>query len=1034
MMHRLQHLHSKRRTYKVEDASFPLTFHVLDIIVRSTKAARATDISSSNIPDKIQHDDEEEVFVYVIGAQANGSSVCVEVTGFRPFLYFSIPQSWTALQVKEFVNYFTESVEVVIERRWKFFGYEPNKYKWAKLSFPTIKSYYVFASMFSRLSKKKHVQRARGALELPIPMQYRSSFEVHMKMADLSLFFQIETGITVSKWVKVACGTVQSMPFASTSYSLSCTTKDISPNDDVLGLPPLVVGSFDIESYSPSGIFDSHKPENKVINIGIVISTYPGTDTIRLVLCLGNPSPSQEPDTHFLCYEDEGQLLSGFRDVMQYWDVDILTGYNIFNYDYRFMCDRWERISKMRFLSRSEWERYNGSDRRLYHKSDDFPESYETYEEYHAAFKYFSALSTTYGYQGKMLDEECIFTIKELNSSAMGENKMYRFDKPGRPDIDMWLHIKNNFNLDKYKLDFVAKHFLGGDGKIDLDYNEMFALFEEGTPGALERIATYCVKDCDLPLAMLWKLNILENANEMAVVCSTKISDIFTRGQQIKAYNLICRFSLNRGYVVNYVEIPKPETYVGATVLEPVPGYHEKPIATLDFASLYPSIIRAHNLCYSTLVMNRRFMPSKYAEFQAGGKPHVFVHQSERAGILPEILSELLNARKLAKKAMKKATDPFKKSIQNGRQLALKIACNSVYGFTGVQKGYLPCWPIAATTTTIGRGMIDDSKRISEKTFPHSAQCIYGDTDSVMIKFNDLPSSMEGMKACFQRGLKLGDILTDFFGKQTGTEGIIVMEMEKACWPFLNWPEKKRYISRYFEQPDGPPKIDAKGVQLVRRDGAPVMVQLYKEVVDCIMPLHGEVKSRDQIAEEITDTITTKLKEIEANKLPIKDYIISKSLKATYKSSNLPHVQLRDKMLKRIANHEMTRDPPKSGDRLSYVIVEGKGKSKVYERAEDPEWAVEHGMKLDLVYYIKQQLQKPIVKLVKYFSNVDPLFQRYINTMHRKQSGNQSITKFFGKRESNNNVEVVVRPVAPPPEKKRKTTTSKRVDIRSFFQ
>ena len=66
---------------------------------------------------------------------------------------------------------------------------------------------------------------------------------------EVTLFFQIETGITVSKWVKVACGTVQSMPFASTSYSLSCTTKDISPNDDVLGLPPLVVGSFDIESY-----------------------------------------------------------------------------------------------------------------------------------------------------------------------------------------------------------------------------------------------------------------------------------------------------------------------------------------------------------------------------------------------------------------------------------------------------------------------------------------------------------------------------------------------------------------------------------------------------------------------------------------------------------------------------------------------------------------------------------------------------------------------------------------------------------------
>ena len=112
-----------------------------------------------------------------------------------------------------------------------------------------------------------------------------------------------------------------------------------------------------------------------------------------------------------------------------------------------------------------------------------------------------------------------------------------------------------------------------------------------------------------------------------------------------------------------------------------------------------------------------------------GRKHHRFAKSTTRKGILPEILSELLSARKIAKKAMKKAKDPFTKSIQNGRQLALKIACNSIYGFTGVGKGYLPCWPIAATTTTIGRQMIEDSKRISEEAFP-AAQCIYGDSVS----------------------------------------------------------------------------------------------------------------------------------------------------------------------------------------------------------------------------------------------------------------------------------------------------------------
>ena len=44
------------------------------------------------------------------------------------------------------------------------------------------------------------------------------------------------------------------------------------------------------------------------------------------------------------------------------------------------------------------------------------------------------------------------------------------------------------------------------------------------------------------------------------------------------------------------------DKYEGAIVIDPKRGYYTHPIATLDFASLYPSIMMAHNLCYSTLV------------------------------------------------------------------------------------------------------------------------------------------------------------------------------------------------------------------------------------------------------------------------------------------------------------------------------------------------------------------------------------------------------------------------------------------------
>ena len=71
-------------------------------------------------------------------------------------------------------------------------------------------------------------------------------------------------------------------------------------------------------------------------------------------------------------------------------------------------------------------------------------------------------------------------------------------------------------------------------------------------------------------------------------------------------------------------------------------------------------------------------------------KPHI------RKGLLPVILEELLSARKQAKADLKKETDPFKKKVLDGRQLALKISANSVYGFTGATVGKLPCLEISA--------------------------------------------------------------------------------------------------------------------------------------------------------------------------------------------------------------------------------------------------------------------------------------------------------------------------------------------------
>merc|ERR1719273_1391646 len=169
----------------------------------------------------------------------------------------------------------------------------------------------------------------------------------------------------------------------------------------------------------------------------------------------------------------------------------------------------------------------------------------------------------------------------------------------------------------------------------------------------------------------------------------------------------------------------------------------------------------AHNLCYTTILTRdkvNKYTPEQYTKTPRGD---YFLNETVERGLLPEILQELLSARKNAKKLMKAAKNPFKKAVYNGRQLALKISCNSVYGFTGATRGVLPCLAISASVTAYGRDMIDDTKREVERIYTkangydHDAEVVYGDTDSVMIKFGG-----DDMEKMMKLGPEAAEIVT----------------------------------------------------------------------------------------------------------------------------------------------------------------------------------------------------------------------------------------------------------------------------------
>ena len=197
-------------------------------------------------------------------------------------------------------------------------------------------------------------------------------------------------------------------------------------------------------------------------------------------------------------------------------------------------------------------------------------------------------------------------------------------------------------------------------------------------------------------------------------------------------------------------------------------------------------------------------------------------------------MENLLSSRKRAKADLKKEKDPFKRAVLDGRQLALKvcqltsdvadvqISANSVYGFTGATVGKLPCLAISSSTTAFGRQMIELTKQEVENEYSvkngydHDAKVIYGDTDSVMVKFGcpDLATAM-------RMGAEAADLVSGKFIKP------IKLEFEKVYYPYL-LINKKRYAGLYWTKPEKYDKMDTKGIEVSQ-----LALLWIKLMVDC---------------------------------------------------------------------------------------------------------------------------------------------------------------------------------------------------------
>ncbi|EEE51779.1 hypothetical protein OsJ_33228 [Oryza sativa Japonica Group] len=836
----------------------------------------------------------------IFGVTREGHSVCCQVHGFEPYFYISCPMGMGPDDISRFhqtlegrmkdsnrnsnVPRFVKRIELV--QKQTIMHYQPQQ------SQPFLKIVVALPTM---------VASCRGILERGITIEGlgSKSFLTYESNILFALRFMIDCNIVGGNWIEVPAGKYSDLVSHAAEGEHS-------------KMAPFRILSFDIECAGRKGHFPepTHDPVIQIANL--VTLQGEGQPFVRNVMTLKSCSPIVGVDV--MSFDTERDVLLAWRDFIREVDPDIIIGYNICKFDLPYLIERAEVL-----------------------KIVEFP------------------------ILGRIRNSRVRVRDTTFSSRQYGMRESKDVAVEGRVQFDLLQAMQRDYKLSSYSLNSVSAHFLG-EQKEDV-HHSIISDLQNGNSETRRRLAVYCLKvgllDCQwlrylpdayLPQRLLDKLMYIYNYVEMARVTGVPISFLLSRGQSIKVLSQLLRKAKQKNLVIPNIkgQASGQDTFEGATVLEARAGFYEKPIATLDFASLYPSIMMAYNLCYCTLVppedARKLNLPPESVNKTPSGE--TFVKPDVQKGILPEILEELLAARKRAKADLKEAKDPFERAVLDGRQLALKISANSVYGFTGATVGQLPCLEISSSVTSYGRQMIEHTKKLVEDKFTtlggyeHNAEVIYGDTDSVMVQFG-----VSTVEDAMKLGREAADYISGTFIKP------IKLEFEKIYFPYL-LISKKRYAGLYWTNPEKFDKMDTKGIETVRRDNCLLVKNL---VTEC---LHKILVDRDVpgAVQYVKNTISDLL----MNRVDLSLLVITKGLTKTGEdyAVKAAHVELAERMRKRDA-----ATAPTVGDRVPYVIIKAAKGAKAYERSEDPIYVLDNNIPIDPQYYLENQISKPLLRI-----------------------------------------------------------------------
>ncbi|OQR85051.1 hypothetical protein ACHHYP_12413 [Achlya hypogyna] len=536
----------------------------------------------------------------------------------------------------------------------------------------------------------------------------------------------------------------------------------------------------------------------------------------------------------------------------------------------------------------------------------------------------------------------------------------------GRHILNVWRCARSELKLARYTFEAVVAHVL----KRRFPKHAPATLSAWFIAGGSQRLRTleHVGERADVTLQLVDRLQLVTRTSEMARLFGIDFFSVLSRGSQYRVEAVNIRVTKRLNYIMVSASraqvAAQPPMEIIPLVMEPLSSFYAEPVVVLDFQSLYPSMVIAYNLCYSTFIgrlvngldpaletvlgVVADHRPNVDALRAAGGDTIVtpngalFCPKAHRLGVLPRVLDEILSTRIMIKQAMKQTTDKRLVKVLDARQLALKMIANVTYGYTAASfSGRMPCAQLADAIVHSGRVTLEAAVRLVESHPTWHARVVYGDTDSLFVQLRG-----RSLRDAWAIGQEIATAVTAANPKP------VCLKLEKVYMgSFL--VSKKRYVGLKFEGPDEVKGVlDAKGIETVRRDSCGVVQKPMRRWLELMFTKRDVSKGKAYLQQYWQN--------MHHQRIPLRDFIFAKEVRlGTYAGQGPPAVL--------VATKAMAKDPraePRYAERVAYVVVRGPPGARLMDLVVPPEELACHDKyTLNVDYYVTKQMLPSLERL-----------------------------------------------------------------------